>query len=64
MVKRIKLFGITIWEIETIEDPESGYPEEEEETTGGTQNLGTHLSTPTDPPPTFGFITNWSWDDE
>jgi hypothetical protein len=59
MVKRIKLFGITIWEIETIEDEP-----EEEEALSDPYTLGTHLSTPQDAPPTFGFITTWEWEDE
>ena len=59
MVKRIKLFGITIWEIETIEDE----PEEDEPMTDP-YTLSTHISTPQDPPPTFGFVTDWHWEDE
>jgi hypothetical protein len=60
--KRLKLFGITIWEIETTPDPVE--EAEEEEAPSDPYTLGTHISTPQDPPPTFGFITNWGWDDE
>jgi hypothetical protein len=60
--KRLKLFGITIWEIETTPDPVE--EAEEEEAITEPYTLGTHISTPQDPPPTFGFITNWGWDDE
>ena len=59
MVKRIKLFGWTIWEIETIEDEP-----EDEEPMSDPYTLGMHTTQPQDPPPTFGFVTNWGWDDE
>jgi hypothetical protein len=57
MVKRIKLFGITIWEIETIEDE----PEEDEPITDP-YTLGVTITHPLDPPPTFGFVTEY-WDE-
>jgi hypothetical protein len=59
MVKRIKLFGLVIWEIETIEDPEP----EEDEPMSEPYNLGVTITHPPDPPPTFGFVTNWGWDE-
>jgi len=59
--KRLKVFGITIWEIETTPDPVE--EAEEEEPTSDPYTLTTHTSTPQDPPPTFGFITNWGWDE-
>ena len=60
MVKRIKLFGLVIWEIETIDDA----IEEEEELMSEPYALGMHTSQPLDQPPAFGFITNWEWEDE
>lgn len=59
--KRLKLFGITIWEIETIEDPVE--EAEEEEPLVPPYTLGSYTETPNEPPPTFGFVTDWAWDE-
>jgi hypothetical protein len=62
MVKRIKLFGLTIWEIETIDD--QPLEDEEDEPISDPYTLSTHTTQPQDPPPTFGFVTEWGWGDE
>jgi hypothetical protein len=54
MVKRIKLFGLVIWEIETIEDEP-----EDEEPMSDPYTLGVTIHLAGDTPPTFGFVTEY-----
>ena len=55
--KRLKVFGITIWEIETIEDATDEPDEDEPMSDPYTLGVTIHLSG--DTPPPFGFVTDY-----
>lgn len=58
MRKTYRLFGVPVWIVEIRLDAED-FPDEEEEETGesdGTVIISSLTSTPTEPPPVFGFV--------